>query len=127
MMNVQAESTPLHKIIRRYENGVLYTQDQAYQQAIMLFKDSTYTDVLPSCFAALNQSHFEQWIALKPELILVGTGNEQIFLNPADQAFFIKHKISVETMTTPSAARTFNILVSEGRLVLGIFFLYHEI
>ena len=125
-MNVQAEAIPQHKIIQAYENGILYTQDHSYQQSIMLFKDKVYTEELPENFTQRNNNHFKNWLSLKPELILIGCGNEQIFLNNEEQAFFIKHKISVETMTTPSAAHTFSILVGEGRLVLGIFFLYDQ-
>jgi len=53
------------------------------------------------------------------EIILLGTGNTQIFLDPALTAELQGIGIGVEVMTTPAAARTYNILMSEGRLVVA--------
>lgn len=51
------------------------------------------------------------------ELLLVGTG---VNLRPLPEALrwrFKDLKVSLELMTTPPAARTYNILVAEGRKV----------
>ena len=56
---------------------------------------------------------------MQPELVLIGTGNTQVFLPPAVQALFFQHGIGFEVMTTDAACRTFNILVTEGREVVA--------
>jgi len=53
------------------------------------------------------------------EIILLGTGSAQTFLNPRVTAELQSIGIGIEVMTTPAAARTYNILMSEGRLVVA--------
>ena len=52
-----------------------------------------------------------------PEVLLIGTGSRQRFLSAPLMKPLIKAGIGVEIMTTQAAARTFNILVAEGRRV----------
>ncbi|HLR12285.1 MAG TPA: Mth938-like domain-containing protein [Burkholderiaceae bacterium] len=56
-----------------------------------------------------------------PEVVLVGTGNRQQFLDNAIIRPLLSVGIGVEVMTTPAAARTYNILMAEGRrIVVGL-------
>jgi len=47
----------------------------------------------------------------------MGLGPEQRLIPPEVQAFFDARNIGVEPMATPAAARTFNVLLGEGRRV----------
>ena len=53
-----------------------------------------------------------------PEVMLVGTGAKQRFLHPSVVAPLTRLGIGVEVMDTQAAARTYNILMSEGRRVV---------
>ncbi|MCP4126357.1 MAG: hypothetical protein GY753_04760, partial [Gammaproteobacteria bacterium] len=53
----------------------------------------------------------------EPQLVILGTGEEQQFPQPALYALLLNQGVGVEVMTTPAACRTYNILVSEGRRV----------
>ena len=53
-----------------------------------------------------------------PEVLLVGTGARQQFLPPATLAPLLRAGIGIETMDTQAAARTYNILMAEGRRVI---------
>lgn len=55
----------------------------------------------------------------KPEVLLVGTGSKQLMLPHHIVAPLLKAGIGVESMTTQAAARTFNILMAEGRQVIA--------
>ncbi|MCX5591325.1 Mth938-like domain-containing protein [Alcaligenes endophyticus] len=55
-----------------------------------------------------------------PELIVLGTGHKQQFLHPAVTQRLLSMGIGVEIMDSQAAARTYNILMSEGRKVLAI-------
>lgn len=57
--------------------------------------------------------------ALQPELVIVGTGKKQVFLNPKILQPLIKAKIGFEMMDSQAACRTYNILMGEGRKVLA--------
>lgn len=51
------------------------------------------------------------------EVVLLGLGASQRYLLPEVQAFFDDRAIGVEPMATPAAARTFNVLLGEGRRI----------
>lgn len=57
----------------------------------------------------------------KPALVIVGCGAAQAFAPPAFAARLLGAGVGLETMPNAAAARTFNLLVSEGRDVLGAF------
>lgn len=51
------------------------------------------------------------------EILLLGTGASQIFAAPELRARFAESGISLEAMATGAAARTYNVLLAEGRAV----------
>jgi uncharacterized protein len=65
----------------------------------------------------LTESHFEQLLGLRPELVIFGSGARLRFVAPGLQRALISQRIGVETMDTAAACRTFNVLASEGRSV----------
>lgn len=54
-----------------------------------------------------------------PEVLLIGTGNKQRLLSPEITGELLAMGIGVESMSTQAAARTYNILMSEGRRVVA--------
>jgi uncharacterized protein len=55
--------------------------------------------------------------------VLIGTGQRQVFPAPAFGVQFLKAGIGFEAMDTGAACRTFNVLVSEQRLVVALLIL----
>lgn len=56
-----------------------------------------------------------------PELLLIGTGQKHEFISPGLRAALKQQlSLSVDSMDTGAACRTFNILASEGRPVAAI-------
>jgi len=68
-------------------------------------------------FHSLNCEHFLQIEKFNPNIVILGTGIRQKFVNPRLITAFISRRISVECMDNRAACRTYNILVSEGREV----------
>jgi uncharacterized protein len=62
-------------------------------------------------------------LALDPELVLLGTGDQQAFPSAAVMAACLTRGIGIEVMTNAAAARTFNVLAGEGRRVVAGFLL----
>jgi len=73
--------------------------------------------------AALQVADLEPILALKPALILLGTGERQAFPPAVVRAACLSRGIGLEVMNNPAAARTFNILAGEGRKVAAAFIL----
>lgn len=67
----------------------------------------------------IDQENLQAVFDLQPELVIIGTGETQVFLPAAIQALFFKRGIGFEVMTTGAACRTFNVLVTEGRKVVA--------
>ena len=67
----------------------------------------------------LLAEHFEQALALQPELVIFGSGARHRFISPALVRCLIERGIGVEMMDTAAACRTYNVLASEGRAVLA--------
>jgi uncharacterized protein len=68
-------------------------------------------------FDALGPAHFAQLAALGTELVLFGSGSRLRFPQPQWLQPLIEQGIGLETMDTPAACRTYNILAGEGRRV----------
>ena len=54
----------------------------------------------------------------RPEVLLVGTGAKQVMLAHSTTHPIIRAGVGVECMSTSAAARTYNILMAEGRRVI---------
>lgn len=67
----------------------------------------------------INEENLQIIFDMEPEVLLIGTGNTQVFLPPATQVHFFCRNVGFEVMTTDAACRTFNVLVAEGRQVVA--------
>jgi len=71
-----------------------------------------------SRFEDLSARHFEVLAALNAELVIFGSGDRLRFPQGAWIRSLIDKQIGLETMDTPAACRTYNILAGEGRSVV---------
>ncbi len=71
--------------------------------------------------AAMVPTDLDALFAMQPELILLGCGATQVFPPAATMAACLSRGIGLESMINPAAARTFNVLASEGRRVVAGF------
>lgn len=76
-------------------------------------------------FEALDERAFEALAALKPELVIFGSGARLRFPRPGLLAPLMSRRIGVETMDTPAACRTYNLLLAEGRAVVAALLFEH--
>jgi uncharacterized protein len=68
-------------------------------------------------FDALAEEHFALIAALKPEVVLLGTGARLRFPHPRLTAPLTRARIGLEVMDLQAACRTYNILMAEERIV----------
>lgn len=67
----------------------------------------------------MDEASLQVIFGLEPEVVLIGTGEHQVFLPPEVQMLFYRNDTGFEVMTTDAACRTFNVLVAEGRHVVA--------
>ena len=99
--------------------GWIRVNADEYRQNVVLTPDVVQPGFAPGGFDALAESDFAGLLALKPEIVLLGTGARQRFPSPRLTRPLIDAHVGVEVMDTPAACRTFNILTGEGRRVVA--------
>ena len=68
-------------------------------------------------FEDLMAAHFEQLAQVQAEVVIFGSGARIRFPQAAWLQPLMARRIGIETMDTPAACRTYNILAQEGREV----------
>jgi uncharacterized protein len=109
-------------IIRAWEPGRLRVGEAWIEGPAIVAPDTILTDWPVSDPNALTIEHLALAIELEPEIILLGTGPDNIIPDVMLMAALAEHAIGLEIMSTPAACRTYNVLVHEGRHVAAALF-----
>lgn len=105
--------------IRAVEPGRIRIEDEHYTRSLVVSPERLVPDWPPRSVDELEDSHLKTLLDLKPEVVLIGTGDTTRF--PAARVFaaFQSRGIGLEVMDTAAACRTYNVLVSERRRVVA--------
>ena len=107
------------KVIRAYGPGRINVSDVLYTSSLILTADTVVADWAPQRFEELGLEQLQAALALKPEILLIGTGAAQHFLPGELLAKLSRGGVGVEVMDTAAACRTYNILLNEDRKVVA--------
>lgn len=108
--------------IRSVANGVFVIGDQTWSEAIALTAEGVVTDWRAVGVAELSQATLQPLLALQPELIIVGTGSQQLLPDRELMFSMARAGIGLEFMDTPAAARTVNVLLNESRAMAAVLY-----
>jgi uncharacterized protein len=108
-----------HLYIRSVSHEGFTIGDECHPGPIIVSASQIITDWPATTVEALGESLIEPIVRLEPEVVLLGTGAQQVFLPPELMVYFFRHQAGLEVMTTDAACRTFNVLVSESRNVVA--------
>ena len=104
------------------EAGVLVNQE-TIARSFLLAPNAIVQDWRPASAADLLPEDMLALLPLEPALVLLGTGARQVFPPAAAMAALLTRGIGIEVMDSGAAARTFNVLATEGRRVVAAFLL----
>jgi len=108
--------------ISAYDNDFIAINGEPYMRSLVLSPMELIADWEPKSYSELTADHLESFYRLNAEIIILGTGNTQIFPSADILRRLAEGKIGYEVMDTQAACRTFNILMAEGRnVVAGLF------
>ncbi len=111
---------PTAVTIRHVEQGRIRVGEEDIFDNIVLFRDTVQRGFMPAKPGQLSTTDIDELVDQSPEIILFGSGWNTV-LPPRDVVFALARRgIGFETMDTPAACRTFNILVSEDRDVAAV-------
>jgi len=116
-MQLSEDSTPGEYIIRSYQPGEFIVNEKSYNKSLIVSKNKLIPSWPPQTIEELKSDHFQIISDLKPELMILGTGEKQHFPDAKILATIINNNIGLEIMNTRAACRTFNLLIAEGRNV----------
>ena len=118
-MKLHLTTAENNHLITGYGADFVEINRQRYTSNLIVMTDKLLLDWQATDFVSLTAAHFVQIIELKPEVVLLGTGEQHQFLHPKITQNLIENGIPIECMTTAAACRTYNILMSEGRKVIA--------
>ena len=108
-----------HHYIHSVSADGIRVVDQVCTGSIIVSANRLITDWPVKAPGEITAKHIGQILDLEPEIVLIGTGERQVFLEAEMLMHFYRQTVGVEIMSTRAACDTFNILVSEGRNVVA--------
>lgn len=123
-MDLIREEAPDFQYVMRGANGrEARINDELLQASFIVTPDQLIKDWGVKTLDALDEDSLEPLLALKPEVIILGCGETQAFPHARVLAACLRRGIGLESMVNAAAARTFNVLASEGRNAIAAFIL----
>jgi uncharacterized protein len=119
-MRFTQDSNSATHVIRGYGRGELRINDDVFRETVIVSASSVLTAPDIRDIDDLLVLDPTRILALDPEVVLVGTGQRQIFPAASFRAQFLGAGIGLEVMDTGAACRTFNVLVAEQRRVVAL-------
>jgi uncharacterized protein len=105
--------------IRAYAAGEVRLAGQVLQNNCLIAPEQIINDWSARSVESLSGADLQPIFALKPEVVILGTGMRQQFPAAAIRAAFLAREIGFEVMDLGAACRTFNVLLSEDRRVVA--------
>jgi uncharacterized protein len=122
-MKLHLADTKNRYTVTGYGAGYLVVNGVRYAQPLIVTPDRDPAAWPVAEFDALDATATGMLLDSRPDIIVLGTGPTQRFAAPAVLRPLIEAGVGLETMNTPAACRTYNILMGEGRRVLVAMFL----
>jgi uncharacterized protein len=122
-MDISLDRPEGYLFIRRVGPRSVVLMDRELTASFLLAPDRAIAEWPVDNAGVLDVDHVDAILALRPELVILGTGQRQIFPAAAFMAGFLRQGVGIEVMDNAAAARTYNLLAGEGRRVVAGFIL----
>ena len=100
-----------------YDDNYLQVNQHRYTSGISIHQGMITDDWGPERLRDLSIKHLAALTEPAPEVLILGTGRLTTFPSSEILDYMAERHIGLECMDSRSAARTYNILVGEGRTV----------
>lgn len=118
-MKFQPDTAIGVNVITRHDGPRLWVGNTVFTHSVLVPWQGAVQPWDATALTGLTALHFEQALALQPEVLIFGSGEALRFVSPALYRSLIERGIGFETMDTRAACRTYNVLASEGRSVVA--------
>ncbi|MFQ5518585.1 MAG: Mth938-like domain-containing protein [Mariprofundus sp.] len=100
-----------------YEDDYITVNQQRYHTGLSIHHGQILSPWGPDRLRDLSIEHLNSFLDPAPEVLILGTGRLTAFPDMNILAYMAERHIGFECMDSRSAARTYNILIEEGRTV----------
>lgn len=139
-MQLQSESNPALNTVTAYGDDYIEINAVTYRHAVYFGPEGEIHQWAANAPGSISRALLRQAVGLvesrpdpmafldgtpptrpadAPEVLLIGTGAKQHLLSAETVSELLAMGIGVESMSTQAAARTYNILMAEGRRVIA--------
>ena len=109
--------------LRSADDHQAKVNDQRLSRSFILAPNQLIEDWPATTASQLRVEDLAPALEQNPAVLLLGTGEQQVFPPMEVMAACLGRGIGLEVMNNASAARTFNVLAGEGRRVVAAFIL----
>lgn len=120
-MLLALENPDFRYVLRGTGPDHVLVNDGALFRSFILSPQELRQDWPPRDVGELDAGLMQAVLDLSPGLVLLGTGVRQKFPSAEVMAACLTRGIGIEVMDNAAAARTFNVLATEGRKVVAAF------
>ena len=122
-MDLSLDRPGNYLFVRRVGAHSITVVDRELTASFLLSPERAVENWPVTAASELDASHVEAILELKPEVVLLGTGERQVFPAHAFMAGLLRKGVGVEVMDNAAAARTYDLLAGESRRVVAAFIL----
>lgn len=120
-MQLTLENPDFRYLLRGVSADGVLVNDATLNRSFILTPHQLVENWRPASCQELVADDMQALLDLNPVLVILGTGPHQQFPAAAVMAACLTRGIGIEVMNNAAAARTFNVLATEGRKVVAGF------
>lgn len=122
-MKFHRETAQGVNLVRSWGSGYVNLNEERVESSVVVAADTVIHGWQVDRVEDITLDSLACVLELEPEVIVLGTGDVQRFPEIALLARLQEMGIGIEVMDTVAAARTYNVLVGEGRHVVAALFM----
>ena len=120
-MQLTLENPDFRYLLRGISAEGVLVNDKTLNSSFILTPNDLVENWRPASSQELVADDMQALLDLNPVLVILGTGSRQQFPSAAVMAACLTRGVGIEVMDNAAAARTFNVLATEGRKVVAGF------
>lgn len=125
-MKLQLQQAAGQYMFTGYGDGYVAINREHYRSSLIVLPDRLILNWEATALEEMTAAHLERIAALRPEVVLLGTGTRQRFPPPSLTGNLGMLGIGLEVMDNFAVCRTYNILMGEGRRVAAALIIARE-
>ena len=119
MTTLQLDENQARYQIRAFKPGMIQINENIFHQSIIVSPTQLIENWGPQTIDELTLPFLEEALQFQPDILLIGTGSQHVFLPIELYGELINKGIGIEIMETGAACRTYNALSAENRNVVA--------